>query len=178
MSTSSRHASDTLADAIRIEGDARPARIMFDRYVERLAQQVAYDETLLRGRTFRFTGHDVYVFDRRTPCPRATAEARPMGRQDLRTEYLQEKLSDAAPKPEQIVTMLLQRHARKLRDMKILDEHEVFGTFLDTLAHVYDPHSDYLGHQAMETLSIAMNLSLVWLGASLTSKDKARTIGK
>ena len=140
---------------------------------------MAYDETLLRGRTFRFTGHDVYVFDRRrTPRPRGTAEARTIWRQELRSEYLQEKLSDATRRPEQIVTTLLGRHARKLRDIKALDEHDVFGTFLDALAHVYDPHSDYLGHQAMETLSIAMNLSLVGLGASLTSKDGACTIGE
>jgi carboxyl-terminal processing protease len=171
--------SDTLAEGIRAEGDARPARIIFDRYVERLAQQVAYDERLLRGRAFSFTGHDFYMCDRRrAPRPHGMADARAIWRQELRSEYLQEKLGDATRRPEQIVTTLLGRHARKLRDIKALDEHDVFGTFLDALAHVYDPHSDYLGHQEMETFSIAMSLSLVGVGASLTSKDGACTIGE
>ena len=43
--------------------------------------------------------------------------------------------------------------------------------YLDALAHVYDPHSDYLGHEQMESFSIAMNLSLFGIGASLESED-------
>jgi carboxyl-terminal processing protease len=47
---------------------------------------------------------------------------------------------------------------------------------LDTLAHVYDPHSDYLGHEQLESMSIAMNLSLVGIGATLESVDGYCTI--
>src|SRR3569623_1823175 len=39
--------------------------------------------------------------------------------------------------------------------------------YLIALAHAYDPHSDYLGHVQMESLSIATILSLFGIGASL-----------
>ncbi len=32
--------------------------------------------------------------------------------------------------------------------MKNLTSEDVLEVYLDTLAHVYDPHSDYLGHEA------------------------------
>ncbi len=43
--------------------------------------------------------------------------------------------------------------------------------YLNALAHVYDPHSDYLGHEELQSLSIALNLSLFGIGASLTTED-------
>jgi carboxyl-terminal processing protease len=69
------------------------------------------------------------------------------------------------------VSALESRHAQALRTMKALRSDEVLEIYLDTLAHVYDPHSDYLGHEQMESLSIAMNLSLFGIGASLESED-------
>jgi carboxyl-terminal processing protease len=41
---------------------------------------------------------------------------------------------------------------------------------------VYDPHSDYLGHEQMESFSIAMKLSLFGIGAALESADGYCTI--
>jgi hypothetical protein len=43
--------------------------------------------------------------------------------------------------------------------------------YLNALAHVYDPHTDYLGQEEMESLNIAMNLSLFGIGASLENDD-------
>ena len=39
--------------------------------------------------------------------------------------------------------------------MKQLKRDEVLEIYLNALAHVYDPHSDYMGHQQMESFSIA-----------------------
>jgi carboxyl-terminal processing protease len=55
--------------------------------------------------------------------------------------------------------------------MKALGRDEVLGVYLDALAHVYDPHSDYLGHEQMESLSIALSLSLFGIGATLENAD-------
>ncbi len=105
----------------------------------------------------------------RSRRPASAAEAQALWWQQLRGEYLQEKLNDK--RPEQIVSALTRRHAQALRTMTALSSDEVLEVYLDTLAHVYDPHSDYLGHEQMESLSIAMNLSLVGIGASLESED-------
>ena len=71
----------------------------------------------------------------------------------------------------QIVSTLTRRHAQQLQTMKELQSDEVLEVYLNALAHVYDPHSDYLGHEQMESLSIAMNLSLFGIGATLESAD-------
>ena len=54
-----------LAEAIHKNGDTSAAHAIFARYVERLAQRVAYDTKLLRTEKLDFTGHDVYAYDRK-----------------------------------------------------------------------------------------------------------------
>ncbi|HVW25358.1 MAG TPA: carboxy terminal-processing peptidase [Polyangiaceae bacterium] len=166
---------DTLAQATRAEGDTTPARVIFARYLERLGQRNAYVADLLRTKTFDFTGHDVFVVDRaKAPRPANMDAAREQWRKQLRAEYLQEKLSDLS-EPE-IKKKLTGRYARQLETMKGLGKEDVLETYLNALAHVYDPHSDYLGHEQMESLSISMNLSLFGIGASLESQDGYCTV--
>ena len=160
----------TLAQATRGAGDTSAAKAIFARYLARLNQQVAYDSYVLQTAKFDFTGHDSYSFDREhARRPATAAEARTLWWQQLRAEYLQEKLNDK--RPDQIVGTLKRRHEQALHTMTTFSSDEVLEVYLDTLAHVYDPHSDYLGHEQMESLSIAMNLSLVGIGASLESDD-------
>ena len=160
----------TLAQVTRGAGDTSAAKAIFARFLGRLSQRTAYDTNMLRTAKFDFTGHESYSFDREHARRPATAvEARELWWQQLRAEYLQEKLSD---KPtDRIVSTLVGRHAEELRTMTGLRSGEVLEIYLDTLAHVYDPHSDYLGHEQMESFSIAMNLSLFGIGASLESED-------
>jgi carboxyl-terminal processing protease len=160
----------TLAQATLTTGDTSAARAIFARYLQRLEQETAFFGQALRTDKFDFTGHDVYSFDREHAArPMDLAAAHELWRQQLRAEYLEEKLADK-PAP-QIVSLLQRRHEQQLRTMKGLRDDEVLETYLDALAHVYDPHSDYLGHEEMQDLSIAMNLSLVGIGAALESED-------
>ena len=55
--------------------------------------------------------------------------------------------------------------------MRKLDDQTILGSYLNALAHVYDPHSDYMGHEEMQSFGALMNLSLVGIGASLQSDD-------
>ena len=57
-----------------------------------------------------------------------------------------------------------------------LHDDDILAIYLDSLAHVYDPHSDYLGREEMQTFAIEMNLSVAGIGAALTSKDGVCTI--
>jgi len=160
----------TLAQATRGAGDTRAAQAIFARYLERLDQRTTYVADTLRTAKLDFSGHDAYSFDREhAQRPRDMAAAEELWLHELRAEYLQEKLGDK--RPEQIVSTLTHRHAQQLHTMKALGPDEVLGVYLDALAHVYDPHSDYLGHEQMESLSIAMNLSLLGIGATLENAD-------
>jgi len=165
----------TLAEATRGAGDTRAARDIFRRYVARLSQRAAYVTETLRTATFDFTGHDAYSFDReQAPRPRTIDDAHELWQKELRAEYLAEKLGDKAP--AQIVRTLSDRAAHQVQAVTALRADDVLDLYLDTLAHVYDPHSDYLGHEQLENLSIAMNLSLVGIGATLESEDGYCTI--
>jgi carboxyl-terminal processing protease len=160
----------TLAQATRRDGDISPARVIFARYLERLDQRAAYVAELLRTEHFDFSADERYTYDRKdAPRPADLAAAKQLWRQHLRFEYLQEKL--AGKKEEEIVTTLTRRSARLGQTIRKLDEQAVLETYLNALAHVYDPHSDYMGHEEMQSFGSLMNLSLVGIGASLQSDD-------
>jgi carboxyl-terminal processing protease len=160
----------TLAQATRRTGDAHPAWVIFDRYLERLEQRAEYVTNMLQTAKFDFTGHDVYSYDRDSAArPRDLAAAQALWRQQLRAEYLQEKLSDK--QPADIGETLTRRYTQLTRTMSGLSRDEVLEVYLNSLAHVYDPHSDYLSHEQMDSFSIAMNLSLFGVGATLQSED-------
>jgi carboxyl-terminal processing protease len=151
-------------------GDTRPAHQIFNRFLQRLERRVAYNKELLASETFDFTGKDSYQWDRHTlPRPRDLDEARQLWRQNLRYDYLQEKLSNR--KREEIVKTLTHRYERILQATQQWKDDQVLEIYLTALTHAYDPHSDYMGRQQSEDFSIAMNLSLVGIGASLQADD-------
>lgn len=79
---------------------------------------------------------------------------------------------------EEIVETLNQRYARNLRFFREWDADEVLELYLTSLAHVYDPHSDYFNPRQAENFAIGMNLSLFGIGAELRSEDGYCTISK
>src|SRR5450631_1064223 len=160
----------TLAQSIHKDADTSAAHAIFARYLRRLGQRFAYTAQLLRAEKFDFTGHDVYAMDREhAERPRDLEAAKKIWRQQIRAEYLQEKLADKAL--EQIVPALLRREAQRLATMKAVHDDEVLEIYLNALAHVYDPHTGYLGREQMESLTIGMNLSLVGIGVSMEAGD-------
>jgi carboxyl-terminal processing protease len=165
----------TLAQKTRVEGDTQAAHTIFARYLERLRQQVTFDTRLLRSEHFTFTGHDQVRLDRaHAQRPPDLSAAHALWRQQLRAEVLAETL--AAKPPRDIPSALIRRHEQQLKTMTELGDEEVLEIYLDALAHVYDPHSDYLDKESMESLSISMNLSLFGIGAVLGTEDGFCTI--
>jgi carboxyl-terminal processing protease len=159
-----------LPDLTRSKGDLAPERIIFQRYLERLEQRDTYVTNLLQGGNFHFTGHDTVSFDRvKAPRPADLDAAHQLWRQNLRAEYLQEKL--AGKKAAEIVSALTLRYSRLTQTMEKLTSEDVLDIYLNALAHVYDPHSDYFGHEQMDDFSIALNLSLVGIGSTLHSDN-------
>jgi carboxyl-terminal processing protease len=72
---------------------------------------------------------------------------------------------------EEIVATLTHRYHRNLRFFEDWNNEDVLQVYLSALAHVYDPHSDYLGRQQLEGFAMQMNLSLFGIGAELTLSD-------
>src|SRR5258706_728379 len=152
------------------EGDTSPGRVIFLRFLERLQQQFDYVNELLKTEKFEFNRDDRFVLNRRTlPRQKDMKEARKLGRDGVRYEYLQKKLNKE--KPDEIVKIIARRYTRILRALREYDNDDVLEVYLTALAHVYDPHSDYLGKSALDNFSINMQLSLFGIGAVLRSED-------
>ena len=72
---------------------------------------------------------------------------------------------------EEIIDTLSHRYHRNLRFFTDWSNDDVLERYLTALAHVYDPHSDYMGHEQLQGFSISMSLSLFGIGAELISED-------
>ncbi|HVM50909.1 MAG TPA: carboxy terminal-processing peptidase [Candidatus Acidoferrum sp.] len=94
-----------------------------------------------------------------TPSAEAAAPLRAAGPAPRKTEA------------EEIVATLNHRYHRNLRFFEDWNNEDVLQIYLTALAHVYDPHSDYLGRQQLEGFAMQMNLSLFGIGAELTLSD-------
>jgi carboxyl-terminal processing protease len=159
-----------LAEATRDQGDTHPARVIFARYLQRIDERTAFVTKALAQEPFDFTGQDRYSFDReKAPRPRDATEAHALWMQRLRADVLQEKL--AGKKPEQFAQTLTRRYERQAQTMKKLSPGAVLEIYLNALAHVYDPHSDFMGREQLQSFNIGMNLSLAGIGATLQAED-------
>jgi C-terminal peptidase prc len=103
-------------------------------------------------------------------------EARSMAEARAKAEQEKQPAQTAAAPPkktddEEIIDTLTHRYHRNLRFFTDWDSDDVIQVYLTALAHVYDPHSDYLGRRQLEQFSIAMNLSLFGIGAELVSEE-------
>lgn len=162
-----RHSLDELTLK---EGNTTPGRIIFLRFLDRLQQQFDYVLDLLKAEKFEFKEEDRFIVNRKTlPRPKDMDEAKKLWRERLRYEYLQEKLNKE--KPDEIVKKITRRYTRIVRALKDYDNDDVLQIYLTALAHVYDPHSDYLGKSELDNFSINMKLSLYGIGALLRSED-------
>jgi len=159
-----------LADGLRSQGDTQPAHAIFDRYLKRLDEREKYVVKTLGEDTFDFTGQDHFIVDRdKVPRPHDAAEAQALWHEHLRAEYLQEKL--AGKKPAEIVQTLTHRYETQSKMMHKLSPDAVLELYLDALAHVYDPHSDYMGHETLQSFNMEMQLSLAGIGATLQEDE-------
>ena len=160
----------TLPPNPRVNSDTSPATIIFNRFLERFTTHVEYVTNLMATEKFEFKGQDRYTPARKDlPRPKNLDEARQLWRERLRFEWLTEVLNKT--EPAQIHTNLLRYYTRQLKMLQEFDSDDVLQYYLDSLAHVYDPHSDYMGKQVQDNFNIAMKLSLFGIGALLRMDD-------
>ena len=159
-----------VGDMLLKGGDVTPAFQIYTRLLQRIDEESAYVNELLKTETFTFTGDENYQIDRKNlPRPASLDQAKQQWREFLRYEYLQEKLNKQ--KPDEIVKTLTRRYARQDKALHAYDSDDVFELYLNALAHAYDPHSDYLGKSELAQFNIQMRLSVYGIGAMLQSED-------
>ncbi|HXR46558.1 MAG TPA: carboxy terminal-processing peptidase [Candidatus Limnocylindrales bacterium] len=181
---------DTLTINNRGNADLTPAYQIFERFLQRLKQRVAYDDKLLKRDHFSLDTRQSLLLDRReAPYPKSLTEARRLWQQRLIYDYLQEVVSrrisptnsgvilplpDSAPR--EISDKLTRHYHWQLHWFNNWDSDDVLQTYLEALTHAYDPHSDYLNVSHAQDFSINMSLALFGIGAELRSEDGYCTI--
>ena len=181
---------DALTLGRKETADLTPAFAIYERFVERFQQHVAYVDELLQQDKFKFNTDEHFLLDRsHAPYPKDLDEARELWRQHVRYEYLQDKLSrEISPTNDNVILNLpksatdeiaqaLAKHYRwNLQMVTNWDSDNVLQAYLNALTHAYDPHSDYLNNEHAQDFSIGMSLSLFGIGAQLTEDDGYCTI--
>jgi carboxyl-terminal processing protease len=158
----------TLDDAI-VSGDLSPAREIFARFMERVEARTAKNLKLAEKNYEFDSERTVEVIRKDAPWPKDQAEADRLWRDRVEAELLDVKLSEhALDTPQKVVT---RRQTQLLRNWNEMGDEDIVKLFLTSLAQAYDPHSEYLSPSDLENFSISMRLSLVGVGAVLSSED-------
>ncbi len=154
----------TNLDVLTVGGHATaelaPAFAIYERFLERSRQHYQYVDELLRQDKFKFNTDERIVLDRRhEPFPQDRLDAaKQLWRQWLRYEILVGKTGPGsieesngvftvkmpAEAATNITAITLEKHNRwSQRMLTNVDSDAVLQTYLNGLAHAYDPHSDY-----------------------------------
>ncbi len=163
----SRYAS-TLGDSV-LRGDLAPAREVFTRFKQRVEDRVAKNKKLTQKKYTFDSGRTVEINRQNVPWPKNQEEADRMWQDRIEAELLKEELAELKlrPPPETVA----RRYDQVLRNVREMEDDDVVKTFLSALAQTYDPHSEYLSPSDLENFQISMKLSLVGVGAVLSSED-------
>ena len=167
MSTNSRTSMPTRAT--RFARRRKTAREIFARFKQRVADRVAKNRKLAQKKYTFDSDRTVEINRQNAPWPKNQEEADRIWQDRIEAELLKEELAELKLRPPQ--ETVTRRYEQVLRNVREMEEDDVVKTFLSALAQTYDPHSEYLSPSDLENFQISMKLSLVGVGAVLSSED-------
>ncbi|TWU56609.1 Tail-specific protease precursor [Rubripirellula tenax] len=167
-------AQENFIDDMVRQGDLKLAYDIFGRFVQRVDEQVAVAQELLKS-DFEFDSDESIVIDPDS-IQYATNpdEARDRWRRQIKYSLLD--LKDEEKTDEEAVEQLQRRYARYARRWKQTDSDDLLEMFLTAVTMGYDPHSTYMSPQTLEDFNIQMRLNLDGIGAQLSEKDGKTTV--
>jgi carboxyl-terminal processing protease len=160
--------ASTLGDSV-LRGDLGPAREIFARFRQRVEDRVAKSKKLTQKKYTFDSNRTVEINRQNAPWPKNQEEADRIWQDRIEAELLKEELAELKLRPPQ--ETVTRRYEQVLRNVREMEEDDVVKTFLSALAQTYDPHSEYLSPSDLENFQISMKLSLVGVGAVLSSED-------
>ncbi len=163
---------DRLDDTIT-EGNLSPAALIFNRYqeriVERLEDVVANLPKMVEN--MDFTRDEELQLDREdAQWPANEAAADDLWRKRIKSQVI--GLRIAGKPEEEIVPLLQKRFENQLNRVRQSNAEDAFQVYINSLASLYDPHTNYLSPTTSENFNINMSLSLEGIGAVLQTEDE------
>ena len=164
---------DKLDNAIKDENLNAPFAI-FNRYTLRVSQRLNYARQLLK-KGFDFKQRENYYYDReKADWAKSEAEMQTLWRQRVKNDWLRLKL--AGKDDKSIVETLDNRYLHSLNSIAKLKSEDAFQIFMNAYTMAIEPHTNYLAPRSAEDFDISMKLSLIGIGAVLTTKDDYTTV--
>lgn len=157
----------TLATDV-LSGNLDPVFRIFSLYKHRVEERMGKVRKILKEKFDFESLHSVEQSRAKSPWPADATEGDRLWHDRLEGEMLDEKLSGHDGKARETVE---KRCDETLRDIRTQSRKETLSMFLSALAQSFDPHSDYLTKEDLEDLDSDMSLSMVGIGAVLTSED-------
>lgn len=163
----------TQLDDLAKKGDLSPAKVMYDRFRERALSRFESNIALLEDTEKTFD----YDTDQTLPVEREDYNWQPsvaatdtLWDQQLTLSLLNLKLS--GKNEEDSREQLVSRYKTQLSNLKSQNARDVAALYLNSLGHIYDPHTDYFSPRESESFEITMSLSLEGIGAVLQRDDE------
>lgn len=166
---------EKLDDLLKV-GNVDFGHQVFQRYLQRLTERVAYAHQLI-DMPHDFTVDESMVTDGDLMAYAATPEEmNDRWRKRIKFELLSLKLDDKTL--EEARKQVHKRYDTLLKTAKGTEPSEILEIYLSSVAHSFDPHSSYMSPQTMEDFQISMKLSLEGIGAALRSIDGYTTVSE
>ncbi|MFT5575369.1 MAG: carboxyl-terminal processing protease, partial [Bermanella sp.] len=139
------------------------------RMTERLQRSIAVLPDMIKN--FDFKQDEDLIIDRDAlPWPTNAKAADDIWRQQIKNRVLSLKLSGKEEKD--IQELLLKRYSNQLARVTQSTGDDVFQYYMNALASLYDPHTDYFSPRISENFQINMSLKLEGIGAVLQADDE------
>ena len=155
------------------EGNLKPAFIIFNRYKELAEERTQFMlKQLDQGiDDLDLDSQEELVIERKDEPWLADKRAQhDLWTKQFKDNVLTQKLNNKTDK--EIITQLHRRNTNLLRRLRQTKSEDVFQTFINAYAGIYDPHTQYFSPQSAENFDINMSLSLEGIGAVLSSEDE------
>jgi carboxyl-terminal processing protease len=157
-----------LDDAV-INGTVDPAFAVYNRFQTRNRERLNYALELLKQEP-DFTVDESFDYDRaKAPWPSTDAEMNELWRKRVKNDALSLMLTGKTWVEARDV--LRKRYERALKNLDKVTNEDVFDVFMNSFAHVFDPHSNYFSPRDSDEFKIQMSLSYEGIGASLSVVD-------
>ncbi len=170
------------------------AEELYEAYSERALRRIAEAEAMLKS-----YGDKLPAFDsdrviprsrRKLPRAKDDAELDEVWRDQVEDMILSEtirrenvaKLAAEKGKPDpnakemSVIDKLLARFKRMRSEVLEADREDMVSQVLNAVAHVYDPHSDYMGAREEQRFKDMIKASIVGIGARLKADDDGTTV--
>ena len=173
-----------------LKGNISFAFLVYDRLLHRMKEYRDFaDKTLDKG--FDFTKDEDYLFNRKDAEHPTSSEQKELWRKRLKNDYLNllmiEKVSNSEEaensktkkdEDKKKISKLWQKSPKERLKKRIASSINILEKkipierlefYLTAFANIYDPHSSYMAPRRVEDFDIQMKLSLVGIGAVLTT---------